>query len=35
MQLPKISSYGNYDSENYGVNGLKVEFEKFYPLLFL
>lgn len=29
MKLPKISSYGDYESSNYGVNSLKVSFEKF------
>ena len=26
-QLPKITSYGNYSSDNYGVNSLKVVLE--------
>lgn len=29
MNLPIISSYGDYDSDNYGVNSLKVSFEEF------
>lgn len=29
MDLPKISSYGQYSSENYGVNSLEVKFDTF------
>ena len=29
MQLPTISSYGNYDSDNYGAHSLQVDFENF------
>lgn len=28
-RLPKISSYGEYDSSNYGAHALKVSFENF------
>lgn len=27
MNLPTITSYGKYNSDNYGVNSLKVEFD--------
>jgi hypothetical protein len=27
--LPRISSYGQYDSDNYGVNSLQVQFDSF------
>lgn len=29
MQLPTISSYGNYESDNYGAHSLCVDFENF------
>lgn len=29
MKLPEISSYGNYDSSNYGAHTLQVDFETF------
>lgn len=29
MKLPEISSYGNYDSSNYGAHTLRVDFESF------
>lgn len=29
MKLPEISSYGNYDSSNYGAHTLCVDFEMF------
>ena len=29
MSLPRISSYGDYSSDNYGVNSLRVDFNGF------
>ena len=29
MNLPTVSSYGNYESDNYGAHTLKVDFENF------
>ena len=29
MQLPTVSSYGNYESDNYGAHSLQVDFENF------
>lgn len=29
MQIPTISSYGNYESSNYGAHSLQVNFENF------
>lgn len=29
MRLPEISSYGNYDNNNYGAHTLQVDFDNF------
>ena len=29
MNLPTISTYGNYESDNYGAHALRVDFEMF------